>query len=122
MKRIALFLVLASALTFTGCYRTVEGHAYWRESGNITGFDGQLHQVWVECRAGKTSIYSQVDGRQLEREVEAVYIGKTNIRTVERSPDGMLLYKVIYALDENEAIIDISRDVLTSVTLSSLSR
>lgn len=122
MNRFITLAVLLTALAATGCYRTVEGSAYWLEEGDLKAFDGSLQPVTVECRAGRTAIITPTDSRILDHEVEAVLMQKTNIRTIERSPDGMLLYEVTYALGDRYEVVDISRDVLTAVTISSLSR
>lgn len=122
MSRIPYLLALAAILCFAGCSRSVDTSANWQETGAIKGFDGQTHPVRVSCHEGRTTISSATDCRTLGFTLEAVYIGSHNIRTVERSPDGLAVYEVIYALDEHLAVIDISRDLMTSVTLSSLSR
>ena len=122
MRRFITLTVLLTALASTGCYRTVEGQAYWSEDGQVQAFDGSFQPVVVECRAGQAVIVSPSDRRVIDREVEAVLLHKTNIRTIERSPDGMLLYEVIYALGDRYEVIDISQDTLSSITISSLSR
>lgn len=122
MNRFLTFALLAATLTTTGCYRTVEGQAYWQERGPITAFDGSEQLVTVACRAGRTVIVTPTHERVIDREVEAVRLQRTNIRTIERSADGMLLYEVIYALGDDYEVIDISTDTLASITLSSLSR
>lgn len=78
--------------------------------------------VVVECHAGVTTIRTPMDAFTIEREVEAVLMSATNIRTIERSADGAQLYEVIYALGESGEVIDISRDTLATVTIGSLSR
>jgi len=120
MKTAILIAILTLCTALGGCYRMVEGHAYWQEDGQVMGADGNTYPVRVECRAGKTVIFSEKYALRIDREVEAVTIKKQFISTIERAKDGGMLYQVMYALDENMAVIAISRDVVRPVRVSSL--